>query len=79
MGCDSYAVETTCKLNVHKMLRRCPGRLLNGRLLNNLRPLSNVQLKCTAVFSKVQELVYTLQTNKKGYLDSTIFEQKGQY
>ena len=44
MGCDSYAVETTCKLNVHKMLRRCPGRLLNGRLLNNLRPLSNVQL-----------------------------------
>ena len=37
---ESNAANTGRKLNVHKMFRRCPGRLLNVFCTFNLRPVS---------------------------------------
>ena len=39
----SHPVDTGRKLNVHKTLRRRPGRPLNGLCMFNLRPVSTRQ------------------------------------
>ena len=40
----NHPVDTGCKWNVHKTLRRRPGRFLNFLCTFNLRPLSRGQL-----------------------------------
>ena len=49
---SSHPVDTGRKLNVHKTLRRRPGRLLNVLCTFNLRSMSTGQLKSTKNDSK---------------------------
>ena len=41
-------VDTEHKLNIHKTLRLCPGRLLNVLCTFNLRPVSTGNVQCMA-------------------------------